>query len=159
MRGFTVVELVVALALVGILTFVALSRTGSTDAFAQQAAGNELAAAMRHAQKTAVARRAAVYVRIDTVAGSVRFCLDAAPTCAQPVLQPGSTDPLRFDAAAGVALALNPSTATVIVFDGLGRVPGTSVQVVDLTLAGSAGSAAVRTWTQTGLTEASWTGS
>ncbi|MCL4746182.1 MAG: hypothetical protein KJZ83_12315, partial [Burkholderiaceae bacterium] len=73
------------LALLGILSFVALSRSGSSDAFAQHSAAEELAGAMRFAQKRAVAAHVPVWIRIDVASGRVGFCLDAAAACAQPL--------------------------------------------------------------------------
>ncbi len=156
-RGFTLIELVVLLALLGILSFVALSRSGSTDAFAQHAAAEELAGAMRFAQKRAVAAHASVWVRIDVAARRVDFCLDAALACAQPLQAPGAGAALSFQAPAAVTLAVVPGGLSVVNFDTLGRIAGGSGATTQLVLDSASAVATVETWNETGLTETSWT--
>lgn len=155
--GFTVIELVVVLALVGILSFVALSRMSSTDAFAHRSATDSLAGAMRYAQKRAIAGRTTIWVRLDPTAGTVLFCRDSAPACAQPLAEPGAQGALAFQAPPGVALSVVPSGATAFSFDGLGRAVGPTAASADVVLDSAAATAVVRTWTETGLTETVWT--
>ena len=154
--GFTVIELVVVLALVGILSFVALSRMSSTDVFAHRSAADTLSGAMRYAQKRAIAGRSEIWVRIDTVAGTVRFCRDTAPACAQPLNEPGAQSALAFQAPSGITMTVTPSAATAFSFDGLGRAVGPAAATADVVLDSPAATAVVRTWTETGLTELVW---
>jgi prepilin-type N-terminal cleavage/methylation domain-containing protein len=155
-RGFTVVELVVVLMLVGILSVVAVSRMASKDLFTQRASADELAAAMRQAHKRAIAQRGAVTVSIDTAAGVVRFCRDALPGCPNPLIEPGETSPLRFVVPAGATMSVVPAAPVTLGIDGLGRVVGASADTTDILLDSSAAVATVRTWTETGLTEMIW---
>jgi len=156
-RGFTIVELVVVLAIVGILAVVAVARIPSGDSFSLASAGDTLAGTIRHAQKRAIAGRAAVWVRVDTAAGTVRVCADAASACAQPLPDPGSGSALVFTAPAGVSLSVQPSSVTAFAFDGLGRVQSGSGQTTQLVLDSASATAVVRTWNETGLTETTWT--
>jgi MSHA pilin protein MshC len=155
--GFTVIELVVVIALVGILAFVALSRMSSSDAFAHRSAADELAGALRYAQKRAIAERGPVWVRLDTAAATVRFCRDAAAACAQPLNEPGSQSALVFRPPASVTMTVLPAGTTALSFDGLGRAAGPAAAAADIVLDSSAATAVVRTWTDTGLTETTWT--
>ena len=151
------IELVVVLALVGILSFVALSRMTSTDVFAHRSAADALAGAMRYAQKRAIAGRTEIWVRIDTAAGTVRFCRDAAPVCAQPLNEPGAQSVLAFQAPSGITMTVSPLASTAFSFDGLGRALGPAAASADVVLDSPAATAVVRTWTETGLTETVWT--
>ncbi len=156
-RGFTVIELVTVIALIGILAFVAFSRMSSSEAFAHRTAADELAGAMRYAQKRAIAERAPVWVRLDTATATVRFCRDAAAACAQPLNEPGAQSALVFRSPAAVTMTVQPSGTTALSFDGLGRAVGPAAATADVVLDSSAATAVVRTWTATGLTETTWT--
>ncbi len=154
--GFTLVELVLVIVLVGVIAVVAVARMPSQTVFLHQASMNELASALRYAQKKAVAERAAIDVRIDASAGTVTFCRDPAPACAQPLLAPGDTVALRFTVPAGVTLSIVPAGTTRFGFDGLGRVTDLAAQQARIDLASSGATGQVRTWVETGLVETAW---
>ena len=156
-RGFTIVELVAVLAVVGILAVVAVSRMPSGDTFSLASAGDTLAGTIRYAHKRAIAARTTVWVRVDTAAGTVRVCADAAPACAQPLTDPGASGALVFTAPAGAALSVQPPAVTAFAFDGLGRVQSGSGQTTQLVLDAASATAVVLTCNETGLTETSWT--
>ena len=155
-RGFTIVELVVVLMLVGILSVAAVSRMSSQDLFTQRAGVDGLAAAMRQAHKRAIAQRGGVTVSVDTAAGQVRFCRDALPGCPNPLIEPGESSALRFNAPAGATLSVVPAAPVSFGFDGLGRVLGAGAASTDIVLDSSVAVATVRTWSETGLTEVLW---
>lgn len=155
-RGFTIVELVVVLMLVGILSVAAVSRMSSQDLFTQRAGVDGLAAAMRQAHKRAIAQRGGVTVSIDTAAGQVLFCRDALPGCPNPLIEPGESSALRFNAPAGATLSIVPAAPVTLGFDGLGRVVGAGAASTDIVLDSSVAVATVRTWSETGLTEILW---
>jgi MSHA pilin protein MshC len=115
--GFTLVELILVIAIVGIVSFVAAGRLadrGLTDAHGH---AERIAALLRHAQKTAIAQRRPVHVGIDAAAGRVRACFDPVAACAPPLPSP-SGGTLDLAAPAGVSLI---SGAGGFSFDGLGR--------------------------------------
>jgi MSHA pilin protein MshC len=76
---------------------------------------DQVAATLQYAQKAAVAQRRLVYVLIDTAAGRVRACLDAA--CTQPIASPAGGN-LDVTAASSVVLA---SGIAQFSFDALGQ--------------------------------------
>jgi MSHA pilin protein MshC len=156
-RGFTLVELVLVMVLVGILAVVALARKPSDGTFRIAAAGDELAVVLRHAQKRAIAARSVVWVLVDPAAGVVRVCGDSGPACAQPLAEPGSASPIGFAAPSGASLLVQPAGLTAFGFDALGRVQGGAGQATVIAVDGASGTATVRVWNETGLAETSWT--
>lgn len=156
-RGFTVVELVVVIALLGILSAVAVSRMTRTDLFTQRAAVDELAAALRQAHKRAIAQRGSVFITVDTVNRVVRFCRDATANCPNPMQEPGSSAALLFTAPAGATLAVSPSSPVTFSIDNMGSFVGPTGASTDIVLDSPAATATARIWTETGLTETLWT--
>ncbi len=155
-RGFTVVELVVVLMLVGILSVVSVSRMFGPDLGVQRAAADELAAAIRQVHKRAIAQRGGVVLSVDTTARLVRFCRDALPGCPNPMIEPGETSPMVFQAPASATMTLSPAAPVSLGIDGLGRITGAAGTSTDIVLDSSSAQATVRTWTETGLTELIW---
>lgn len=125
-RGFTLVELVVVIVLLGILSFAALLRLPDRAQVNAQGFGEQVAATLRYAQRAAVAQRRTMYVNVDAGARRVRVCLDATPACSQPLQAPAG-GALDLTGPAGLALA----TATAqIAFNALGQpTPAAGAQV------------------------------
>jgi len=116
-RGFTLVELILVLTVVGILSFVAAARMADRAETDAHGHAERIAAMLRHAQKTAIAQRRPVHVAIDAAAGRVRACFDDAAVCAQPLVAPAG-GALDLVAPAGVSLTAGGAGFR---FDGLGR--------------------------------------
>jgi MSHA pilin protein MshC len=85
--GFTLVELVIVMVLMGVLTALGMSRFADREPFAAQAVGDQLVSGLRVTQALAVAQRRTVYVAIASTPPALSVCLDAA--CTQPLPTPG----------------------------------------------------------------------
>ena len=122
-KGYTLVELVVTLVIVGILAAVAVPRMISGDAFSSRSFFDESRSIVRYAQKVAIAQRRLVFVNVT--ATRVEACYDAG--CAARVPSPvDPADPQGAHADSTEARwKLDPGrvtmTAANFTFDGLGQ--------------------------------------
>lgn len=137
--GFTTVELVVTLVIVGILAAIALPRFQDNTAFTQRGFSDEVRAALRFAQKLAIAKRREVCIDFLPAAGALpdRLALTFNPTttpgaaCSSAVNLPGQAAPYLVNVPAGITLVLSSSFR----FNGLGQ---PSVAPVTVALTGRA---------------------
>ncbi|MBX3650445.1 MAG: GspH/FimT family protein [Burkholderiales bacterium] len=117
-RGFTLVELVVTIAIAAIIAVVAAPRFFQASTFDSRGFYDKSVAVVRLAQKTAVAWRRPVYLCVtatEVIAASASGCAPAS-RLSFPVSSPKDGASARAEAPAGVTL--NPLE---IFFDGLGR--------------------------------------
>lgn len=118
--GFTLVELVTVIGMVGVLAAFAAPRFVGTTAFASRGLYDQAQGIVRYAQKIAIAQRAGnaphplIYVVVT--ASGISICYDAA--CAAPASDPSTGSPLAVSAPAGGAVTLAP--VTTFSFDGGG---------------------------------------
>jgi len=113
-RGFTLVELVVVILIVGIMAVAVIPRFVGRAGFDARGFFDETQAMLRYGQKVAVAQHASVFVRLN--AGTLDLCYDAA--CASRVLNPADRTSFSKSAPSGVGIA---STAASFSFDALGK--------------------------------------
>ena len=104
--GFSLVELVTIMVLLGILAAFAVPRFVDRTGFESRGVYDQAQGLVRYAQKIAIAQRQSppkspVYVVIS--AGSISICYDAG--CATPLNDPTTGAALVLNAPAGVALA------------------------------------------------------
>ena len=128
-RGFTMVELILVMAIAGILAAVAVPRLIGRNSFDLRGFADQLAATVRFGQKLAVAQRRDVFVQLT--ASDVTLCYDAA--CAIPAPGPGGEKPYMVSAPSGVAIA---SPVAVLTFDRGGRPTNIAAQL-DIQVNGS----------------------
>jgi MSHA pilin protein MshC len=115
--GFSLVELVATLAVIGIMAAFAMPRMIDRSSFESRGFYDQAQGAVRYAQKIAFAQRrsppqAPVFVLIT--ASQIRVCFDIG--CASSVTDPASGAPLALSAPAGVTLA----PVTTFSFSGSG---------------------------------------
>ncbi len=80
MRGFTLVEMIVVMVLVGIVAAIGMARFFDNKGFDAVAYADRVAGMLRYAQKLAIAQNRAVYV--DVNGSRVALCFDA--NCSAP---------------------------------------------------------------------------
>jgi len=148
-RGFTMVELIVVMVLIGVLGAIGLSRFFDRRAFDASAAAEQSLAMLRYAQKLAIAQRRDVFVRFDGT--NMRLCYAAACAPNDLVLMPGG----------GTGVSPSPYTGAVnlLYFDGLGRPfnAGNRAALPNLTFkaAGSTGAPDIYVAAETGYVSSS----
>ena len=138
-RGFTTVELVVIMVITGLLAAIAIPRFQDNSAFTQRGFSDEVRAALRYAQKIAIAKRREVCVNFLPAAGALpdRLALTFNPTaapgaaCSGVVNLPGQAAPYLVNVPAGITLVLSANFR----FNGLGQ---PTVAPVTATLTGRA---------------------
>ncbi|MFD0929259.1 Tfp pilus assembly protein FimT/FimU [Methylophilus glucosoxydans] len=116
--GFTLVELVVVIALTGVMVAVAMPRFANGDIFETRGDAGLLSSTLRYAQKTAIAQRRNVYVILNNaVPDTVSLCFDTA--CNQAVINPETTAAYVFTSSKNVDITSDNAS---VGFDALGRV-------------------------------------
>ncbi|WP_313953720.1 prepilin-type N-terminal cleavage/methylation domain-containing protein [Accumulibacter sp.] len=137
--GFTTVELVVTLVIIGILAAIAIPRFQDSTAFTQRGFSDQVRATLRYAQKIAIAKRREVCVDFLPAGGGAagRLALTFNPgvlaggACSSVVNLPGQSAPYVVNVPTGITLVLSANFR----FNGLGEaVPAP----VTLTLSGRA---------------------
>ena len=117
MHGFTLVELVMVIVLLGVLSVYAVPRMINTGDFYARGFHDQSMAYLRYAQKTAIAQRRTVCVEL--FASEIRLRLaNAAGSNTCTIDLPGPGGEARLTARSGVAFS---STLTSFNFDGLGQ--------------------------------------
>jgi MSHA pilin protein MshC len=108
MRGFTVVELIVVMAVMSLLAALAVPRLTDRTALQERGARDQLRGLLAHSRKVAVAQQREVCVL--AAANSVRAVYAPGGVCnlAQPVADPAGGGALRLDVPSPITLGGAP---------------------------------------------------
>lgn len=129
-QGFTLVELIIVIVLLGILSAYAVPRIFNTTDFYARGFHDETLAYLRYAQKTAIAQRRTVCVDFSAsgvTPGTVTLTIASAAstyTCAPAgtLLGPKGENPVVLTARSGITFGTSPYAApSDFNFDGQGQ--------------------------------------
>lgn len=91
-HGFTIVELITVMIVIGILAAIAIPRIGQLDAFTSSAYRSEVLSALHHAQKSSVSHRRLVCATVSAQSVHLRIALTpGAQACAADFQSPDGT--------------------------------------------------------------------
>ena len=117
--GFTLIELIMVVIMLGILSVFAAPRIFDTDSFNARGFHDETLAFLRYAQKSAIAQRRTVCVAFSSTSATLSIASRAATaSCDTPLRGPGGDTPGTINAKAGTAYGTVPADFN---FDGLGQ--------------------------------------
>lgn len=116
--GFTLVELIVVILIIGILSISIAPRFFTVSSYENRKASDELLAALRYTQQIAMARGGDIQLNLQNDNYTIEL------TDGTPLRSPnGSSYPIFFD-------GVTTSTPNIIVYDGLGnRVPNAQFDI------------------------------
>ncbi|MEW6352728.1 MAG: type II secretion system protein [Pseudomonadota bacterium] len=134
--GFTTVELVVTLIILGLLATIAGPRFFDKLTFDERGFYDEVLSAVRYAQKYAISSGCEVQFDItsNTYTLNQRFTDCTTGAFTRPVYNPGTHTAFTGTAPSGVTLGMSP--VTTIVFNAQGFVPAQSNTTIAITVGG-----------------------
>lgn len=127
-RGFTLIELVLVLVILGVLAIAVLPRFFDRRMFEARGFHDATIGLLRHAHKSAIAQRRTVCVSFGAANASLSVAsVPDSETCDLALAGPAGETPFAIQAPAGIAYAATPADFR---FDARGRASaGQSIQV------------------------------
>lgn len=118
-RGFTMVELIIVMILVGILAAYAVPKFGAMTSLSQDAWRDQVQSALRYAQKAAVSHRRLVCVDLGASTITLQIAsAHGATSCDTPLNGPGDTGGFGGSPPAGMSTSVTPSGTIYFQPDG-----------------------------------------
>jgi MSHA pilin protein MshC len=129
-RGFTLIELIMVMVIVGILAVVVAPRFFDANVFKSRGFADQVQASLRYAQKEAIAqhRNVCVAMTTSTITLTIANASGAAIPCGPNLALPAGGNSIT--APAGIAFAALP---TAFSFDALGRPNPNALQTLNIT--------------------------
>ena len=150
------VELIVTIIIVGILAVATVPRFFQIEVFRARGFYDETLGALHYAQKTAVAQRRSVYIRLDSASETATACYTSVFPCAAMNQVPGPYGEKPYVVTAASGVDLQTTTATYF-FDALGRpynaadtVPNSTFNTLTITIAGGGDTRTITVERETG---------
>jgi len=117
-NGFTLIELIMVIVLVGVLAVFAAPRLFNATDFYARGFHDETLAFLRYAQKAAIAQRRTVCVSFTINSATLKVDNDSSAGCEASLAGPRGETPGGITARSGVSYSTLPSAVS---FDALGR--------------------------------------
>lgn len=116
-RGFTLIELIMTMIIVGILAVFVAPRFFDSNVFQSRGFADQVQASLRYAQKVAIAQRRNVCAAYTASPARLTLTVTVTTSCDTALNLPGNSVNYA-DAPSGVAFSMTPASVT---FDALGR--------------------------------------
>lgn len=126
MAGFTLVELIMAMVIIGIVAAVVAPRFFDNNVFQSRGFADQVQASLRYAQKVAVAQRRFVCAAFTN--SSITLTIGATAACGTPLLSPTGEANYVITAPAGITFAATPTDFS---FNALGT-PTNAPQTINI---------------------------
>lgn len=115
-RGFTLVELIMTMVIIGILAAVVAPRFFDNNVFQSRGFSDQVQASLRYAQKVAIAQHR--FVCVVFTSNGITLSTGATTACGTPLASPSGDPSYVITAPSGVAFTALPANFS---FDALGR--------------------------------------
>ena len=128
-RGFTLIELIMVIVIVGILAVYVAPRFYDFNVYQSRGFSDQVQASLRYAQKIAIAQHRIVCAAYTTSPDRLALTITVTTSCDTPLNLPDRS--VNYvEAPSGVAFSMTPNSAN---FDALGRPNAAAVATVGTT--------------------------